>query len=109
MEQSQYEIDLGNLMAFDPHHQYPSSLTSREELVKEALEQGTKLVQAVADALFNLPSTEDRDGPMVKLPAPTTRLPREKPLPKPRPPTKWELFAEKKGIKKRKQDKLAFD
>lgn len=55
-------------------------VTNREEIVKEALEQGTKLVQAVADALFNLPSTEDLDGPIVKLPAPTTRLPREKPV-----------------------------
>ncbi|KAL2487366.1 Ribosome biogenesis regulatory protein-like protein [Abeliophyllum distichum] len=109
MEQSQYEIDLGNLLAFDPHYQFPSPSSSREELVKEALEHGTKLVQAVADSLFNLPSTEDRDGPIVKLPAPTTRLPREKPLPKPRPPTKWELFAEKKGIQKRKKDKLVFD
>ncbi|KAL2500763.1 Ribosome biogenesis regulatory protein-like protein [Forsythia ovata] len=109
MAQSEYEIDLGNLMAFDPHRQFPSTSSSREELVKEAIEQGTKLVQAVADALFNLPSTEDRDGPIVKLPAPSTKLPREKPLPKPRPPTNWELFAQKKGIQKHKKDKLAFD
>lgn len=52
----------------------------RDEVVKEAIEQGTKLVQAVADALFSLPSTEDPDGPIVKLPAPTTKLPREKPV-----------------------------
>ncbi|KAG8390758.1 hypothetical protein BUALT_Bualt01G0116800 [Buddleja alternifolia] len=95
------EIDLGNLMAFDPHHQ--------EEVVKEALEQGTKLVQAVADALFSLPSTQDPDGPIVKLPAPTTKLPRSKPLPKPRPPTKWEVFAQKKGIQKHNKEKLVFD
>lgn len=50
----------------------------REDLVKECLNQGTKLVQAIADKLFNLPSTEDVDGPIVKLPPPTTRLPREK-------------------------------
>ncbi|KAL2479715.1 Ribosome biogenesis regulatory protein-like protein [Abeliophyllum distichum] len=109
MAQSEYEIDLGNLLAFDPHRQFPSTSSSREELVKEAIEQGTKLVQAIADALFNLPSTEDRDGPIVKLPAPSTKLPREKPLPKPRPPTNWELFAQKKGIQKHKKDKLAFD
>lgn len=52
----------------------------RDELVKQTLEQGTKLVQAVADALFNLPSTEDPDGPIVTLPPPTTKLPREKPV-----------------------------
>lgn len=50
----------------------------REELVKECLEEGTKLVQAIADRLFNLPSTEDVDGPIVTLPPPTTKLPRSK-------------------------------
>ncbi|GER36856.1 ribosome biogenesis regulatory protein homolog [Striga asiatica] len=115
MAEPQYAVDLGNLMA--------------EEIVKAALEHGTKLVQAVAGALFSLPSVEDPDGPIVKLPAPSTKLPREKPfvegdngcilyslpfnrlalLPKPRPPTKWEVFAQKKGIQKRKKEKLVFD
>lgn len=34
------------------------------------------------------------------LPPATNRLPRWKPLPKPKAPTKWELFARKKGIGK---------
>ncbi|KAK4405228.1 Ribosome biogenesis regulatory protein [Sesamum angolense] len=94
MAESQYEVDLGNLMAFDPHHQFVSPPSSREEVVKEAIEQGTKLVQAIADALFSLPSTEDVDGPIVKLPAPTIKLPRAKPI---------------LGIQKRKKEKLVFD
>lgn len=57
-----------------------NSVNLREELVKECLKKGTELVQAIADTLFNLPSTEDVDGPLVKLPPPTTRLPREKPV-----------------------------
>ncbi|PSR95531.1 Ribosome biogenesis regulatory protein [Actinidia chinensis var. chinensis] len=109
MGEQQYEIDLGNLMAFDSHHHFPSLPSAREELVKECLQKGTKLVQAVADALFNLPSSEDPDGPIVTLPPPTTRLPREKPLPKKKPPTTWELFAKKKGIVQRKKDKLVYD
>ena len=37
-------------------------------------------------------------------------MPREKPLPKPKEPTKWELFAKKKGIApKAKDGKLVFD
>jgi hypothetical protein len=48
--------------------------------VKECLEKGTELVQAIANKLFDLPSTEDVDGPLVKLPPPTTRLPGEKPV-----------------------------
>ncbi|KAF3617263.1 Ribosome biogenesis regulatory protein -like protein [Capsicum annuum] len=109
MVQESYELDVGNLMASYPHHNFASPPSSREELVKECLQEGTKLVQAIADALFNLPSTESPDGPLVQLPQPTTRLPREKPLPKPKPPTKWELFAKKKGIQKRKKDKVVFD
>jgi regulator of ribosome biosynthesis len=34
----------------------------------------------------------------LNLPPPNTALPRYKPLPTPKPPTKWELFARKKGI-----------
>ncbi|RZC92070.1 hypothetical protein C5167_027958 [Papaver somniferum] len=39
---------------------------------------GLSLVQAIAiaDAVFNIPTREDLDGPIVTLPAPTTRLPR---------------------------------
>lgn len=107
--QFNYHIDLGNLMGFDPTHQFSSLPSSREDFVRECLERGREVVQAITDALFSLPSTEDRDGPLVKLPPPTTKLPREKHLPKPKPPTKWELFAKKKGIKQRKKDKIVYD
>ncbi|KAK7330124.1 hypothetical protein VNO77_24310 [Canavalia gladiata] len=106
----QYEVDLGNLMVFDPHITFPSQPPlSRENLIGDCLLKGTQLVQAVADALFTLPSTEDVDGPLVRLPAPVTKLPREKHLPKPKPPTKWESFAKKKGIQNRKKDKIVYD
>ncbi|XP_052187487.1 ribosome biogenesis regulatory protein homolog [Diospyros lotus] len=109
MGEQQYLIDLGNLMAFDPSHHFPSPPSSREELVTECLQKGAKLVQALADALFNLPSTEDPDGPTVTLPPPTTKLPRAKPLPKKKPPTRWEVFAQRKGIVKHKKDKVVYD
>ncbi|KAJ4844619.1 hypothetical protein Tsubulata_023445 [Turnera subulata] len=107
--QNGYEVDLGNLTAFDPLHNFSSAPSSREELVSECIRKGTELVQEIADYLFNLPSTEDVDGPIVKLPPPSTKLPREKPLPKPKPPTKWELFAKAKGIQKKKKDKVVWD
>ncbi|KAL7092092.1 hypothetical protein ACP275_12G144300 [Erythranthe tilingii] len=109
MAESEYEIDLGNLLAFDRHHQFVSPSSSREEVAKKAIEQGTKLVQTIADALFALPSREDRDGPIVELPAPSTKLPREKPIPRPTPPTTWEKFAQKKGIQHKNKEKLVFD
>lgn len=46
--------------------------------MEECIREGTKLVQAIANTLFNFPSTETNDGPIVQLPPPTTKLPREK-------------------------------
>ena len=46
---------------------------------------------------------------MVELPKPTTLMPRFKPLPQPKPLTRWEKFAKDKGIVKRKRSKYAFD
>ncbi|CAN6235975.1 unnamed protein product [Urochloa humidicola] len=106
---SSCEVDLGNLMAYDPSHHLTAADASREELRQECLHKGAELAQAVANALFALPPSEDRDGPIVHLPPPTIRLPREKHLPKPKPPTKWELFAKAKGITKRKNNKREWD
>ncbi|KAL6622360.1 hypothetical protein ACP70R_032239 [Stipagrostis hirtigluma subsp. patula] len=106
---SSCEVDLGNLMAYDPSHHIAAAPSSREELREECLRKATELAQAVADVLFALPPNEDRDGPIVHLPPPTTRLPREKHLPKPKPPTKWEQFAKMKGITKRKKNKREWD
>ncbi|RLM66736.1 hypothetical protein C2845_PM16G24590 [Panicum miliaceum] len=104
---SSCEVDLGNLMVYDPSHHVAAA--AREELRQECLQKATELAQAVANSLFALPPSEDRDGPIVHLPPPNIRLPREKHLPKPKPPTKWELFAKAKGITKRKKNKREWD
>ncbi len=66
-------------------------------------------VQALIGALFSLPTTSSADGPLAQLPPPTTQLPRAKPLPKPKPPTKWERFAQAKGIQHKRKDKKIWD
>ncbi|KAL9224460.1 hypothetical protein vseg_000489 [Gypsophila vaccaria] len=109
IEKKDLLIDGGNLLAYNPNHHFQSIPSQREELVEQCLQIGTEAAQGIINFLFNLPATEDVDGPIVTLPAPTTRLPRQKHLPRPKPPTKWEKFAEKKGIKKRKKDKIAYD
>ena len=48
-------------------------------------------------------------GRVAQLPKPTTPLPRAKPVPQPRQPTKWEAFAQRKGIVKRKRGREVFD
>lgn len=108
----EHELDLGNLLV--AHYRDPVTLSngtamSEAERDVEYVEQGRNLVQVLVDRLFNMPSTVDKTGRLVTLPKPSFQLPREKPLPKPRPMTKWEAFAQTKGIKKRKRSKLEFD
>ena len=54
--------------------------------------------QLLFNSLFSLPSTVVEKVKCVQLPAPTTKLPREKPIPKPKTLTKWEAFAKSKGL-----------
>ena len=59
--------------------------------------------------LFALPSEPVAGGRLARLPAPAAALPREKPAPQMAALTKWQQFAQKKGITKRKRSKLAWD
>ncbi|KAH7621969.1 putative Ribosome biogenesis regulatory protein-like protein [Nannochloris sp. 'desiccata'] len=101
------EYDLGNMMAYDP--QPVEASTFNEGVDKACQTMATSIFQALTRQMFNLPSESAPVGRIAELPAPTTLLPREKPVPKPRPPTKWEIFAQKKGITKQKRSKLEFD
>ena len=90
------------------------STPAAELLFREDLEGYLKAtardgVQALVSALFSLPTISSPDGPLAQLPPPTTQLPRSKPLPKPKPPTKWEQFAKAKGIQKKRKDKKVWD
>lgn len=66
-------------------------------------------VQILLGKLFTLPTQRSPDGPLAMLPKPSTILPRAKPLPKPKPQTKWEQFANAKGISKTIRDKQVWD
>ncbi len=75
------------------------------------LESSRDNVQLLLNKIFDLPS-ENMPGDMGRLavlPKTTTPLPREKPSPKPKAPTKWEQFAQLKGIVKRKRSRMVFD
>ncbi|CEP60634.1 ribosome biogenesis protein RRS1 LALA0_S01e15456g [Lachancea lanzarotensis] len=114
--------DLGNLAVFDSNtldrNDLDSSNAKREEHIKTLTRDN---VQLMINQILSLPiknSTESVNGSsgqsanvtLVQLPDPTTDLPREKPLPKPKAPTKWEQFAAKKGIKsKEKAGKMVYD
>ncbi|KAL4076398.1 ribosome biogenesis regulatory protein-domain-containing protein [Scleroderma citrinum] len=101
------DIDAGFLTVTDLNlvddESYASNL---EEYLKSTARDG---IQALIAALYALPTEKSADGPLAQLPAPTTVLPRAKPLPKPKPPTKWERFAAAKGIQKKRKDKRVWD
>lgn len=92
-------LDLGLLSAFDERAEQPASL---EDAAAEA-------TTALLHALFSLPVSDTPDGRLITPPPPTSALPREKPIPKPRPPTKWEKFSKEKGIQKKRRDRLVLD
>ena len=97
-------FDLGNLAAFDPNP-LPSNTPSESQI--QAVSRDT--TQLLVDQLLSLPRNRSIEGVFIQLPAPTSLLPREKPLPKPKPPTRWELFAKKKGIQKKKEANTVYD
>ncbi|KAJ8612797.1 hypothetical protein MRB53_037268 [Persea americana] len=105
-----YTFDLGLLLCNDTNP-LPTYNEDDKEAVLAAVarDNAQALINQLLTACPITKSTDD-GGLQINLPAPTTQLPREKPIPKAKEKTKWERFAEKKGIKpKGKDGKLKFD
>lgn len=97
------EFDLGHLTAFDIN---PLPSSSEDDLLRTARD-GTQLL---LNAILSCPIQSTNEGVLITLPEPTTRLPREKPVPAESAETKWAKFARLKGIKAKKRDgKMVFD
>ncbi|KAL1958295.1 hypothetical protein VTO42DRAFT_4612 [Malbranchea cinnamomea] len=101
-----YTFDLGHLLAQDPN---PLSLPANPLVPANKAALNAALASTARDGAQSLlnqllttcPITSNAtDGVLLTLPPPQIQLPRFKPLPTPKPPTKWELFARKKGIGK---------
>jgi regulator of ribosome biosynthesis len=72
---------------------------------------GRDNVQLLFNKIFDLPTEPiPHDvGKLALLPVGSTPVPREKPVPKPAAPTKWEAFAKLKGIQKQKRSRMVQD
>jgi regulator of ribosome biosynthesis len=67
-------------------------------------------LQLLINKLFSeLTTQNEEDGLFAKLPKPSTKLPREKPIPKPKEKTKWEEFAKEKGLRAKSREKMVYD
>jgi regulator of ribosome biosynthesis len=93
------------MAAFDPSPLPASAAATPASLAALAC----RAAQSLVNALWSLPSEAAPVGRVAELPRPSTPLPRQKPPPAPRPPTRWEAFAAQKGIVKKKRSKLVFD
>eukprot|EP00298_Acanthocystis_sp_HF-20_P030538 c9738_g1_i1.p1 GENE.c9738_g1_i1~~c9738_g1_i1.p1 ORF type:complete len:372 (+),score=164.47 c9738_g1_i1:23-1117(+) len=103
------EQDLGNMCAFDIHPLDPQRMMGKAK-EKYLFELTTDNTKKLLTELFKLEIIEDQvDGDSLKLPAPVFIVPREKSIPKPKEPTKWERFAKEKGIGKHKKERMIFD
>lgn len=100
------ELDTGLLAAYDT---VPVDADEYKALDPHLLALTLTSTQALVAGLFNLPTIKSENGPIAQLPEPVFVLPREKPLPKPKPLTKWERFANEKGISHSKKDKKVWD
>ncbi|KAH9888281.1 ribosomal biogenesis regulatory protein [Xylariomycetidae sp. FL2044] len=100
-----YTFDLGLLLTIDANPLSTSTPASAPRPGQSALE--AQLHATARDAaqvligqlLTTCPITSTPSGVLLTLPPVTTALPREKPVPEAREPTKWEQFAARKGIK----------
>ncbi|KAI1279898.1 ribosomal biogenesis regulatory protein [Xylaria sp. FL0933] len=100
-----YTFDLGLLLANDANPITTSTPADSSSLGVDPLE--AQLIATARDGaqglinqlLTTCPISSTPQGVLLTLPPPSTALPREKPLPAPKAPTKWEQFAAKRGIK----------
>lgn len=98
-------LDPGSLTAYD----IAAIDTGRVKEERYLIDLARDNLQLLFNEIFTLPTNKVENVTMVQLPKPTTKLPREKPIPKPKQDTKWEAFAKTKGITNKKRGRMVFD
>ncbi|XP_067671031.1 ribosome biogenesis regulatory protein homolog [Haliotis asinina] len=101
------DLDEGNLLASDPN---PIDLkvfrANREDFLTNLSRDNTQLL---LNRLWQLPTEKIDDAVVAQLPEAKTPIPREKPPPKPRAPSRWQEYAKLKGIVNRKKSRMVWD
>ncbi|XP_041978447.1 ribosome biogenesis regulatory protein homolog [Aricia agestis] len=103
------DLDIGTLLASDTNDLDSKNIKSdksRDEYLQSLARDNTQLL---LNKVWELPTERIDEAIVVRLPEPKTVLPRSKPVPIPKPLTKWQEFAKAKGITKKKKDKLEWD
>ncbi|XP_068604148.1 ribosome biogenesis regulatory protein homolog [Brachionichthys hirsutus] len=102
------EFDIGNLLACDKNRIESRDFRGQKKdaFLRSLARDNTQLL---INEIWKQKSERVDEAIVIKLPDSVTPLPREKPPPKPRPPTKWEEFAKLKGIQNKKKTNLVWD
>ena len=105
MTQHTYELDVGNLIVTDRADVDKESFTKDKwGYISQIAREST---QTLISDIYKREDISDHSDPslgkIVLLDKPEMKFPREKRLPEEKEPTKWELFAQRKGIKKTKK------
>jgi len=100
-------FDIGNLLINDLQPIKESEFKAGPGAYLAALARDN--AQLLFNEIWKLPVSRVQDALVVKLPDCTTAIPREKPVPKPKPPTKWETYAKQKGIQNKKRGRMIWD
>ncbi|XP_059151383.1 ribosome biogenesis regulatory protein homolog [Physella acuta] len=79
---------------------------NQEETLKSCARDAT---QVLFNSLWQLPVERVEGSYLITLPEPKTWLPREKPVPKKKPLTKWQEYAKAKGILNKKKSRKVWD
>jgi len=98
--------ELFNLVAKNYHSIPVSNGDNLENVLRE---HATRATQLLVKKVFECPIEKSEVGPVAVLPPESTKLPREKSVPEPKPETKWEKFAKEKGITKKKRERMVYD
>ncbi|CAI4225965.1 unnamed protein product [Auanema sp. JU1783] len=96
-------VDTGNLVIMDRVPIEPESVESG------LLDRARDNTQLLFNKIWSLERKTVDNMAFAKLPTPSYRLPREKRIPEPKEPTKWEKYAKEKGIAKKTKDKKVYD
>ncbi|BFU19032.1 ribosome biogenesis regulatory protein, putative [Entamoeba histolytica HM-1:IMSS-B] len=104
-QQHTFELDVGNLLVTDRSDVDIEKFKSDSwKYIGEIAKEASK---TLIDNIYAREDVSDHSDPslgkVVILDEPEMKFPREKPLPASKEPTKWELFAKRKGIKKTKK------
>ena len=104
--------DVGNLACFDTHPislQEVNAQGGLSSVDKFLIKHARDNAQLLFNQIFNLETEASDVGRLAVLPEGETPLPRYRPVPKPKPETKWQKFAKEKGIKNKKRERMLWD